>query len=188
MPWQTLQTPSRSRCRPHARRVLTDAHGRCALRYTANRQAKLAADLLAAVAEFAPGQLRQDVPIDTVPGPAHHYRVEPVKVVALRAAQLPLAVRAQLVDAFDNPVTGAGTLRWSTDEGGTVASALTPLAVDGKAQNEWRGDDTRRWVYTVRVEDDQRFEGRIRRYLSAARPAASGPDRARPERLLPQRR
>ncbi|OGV80324.1 MAG: hypothetical protein A3K19_04310 [Lentisphaerae bacterium RIFOXYB12_FULL_65_16] len=142
-----------------ARRALTDANGRFALHYTANRQAKPGADLLAAVAEFAPGPVQQDLIVDTVPGPAHHYRVEPAKVIALRSAQLPLAVRAQLVDAFDNPVSGAGTLRWSTDEGGTVAAAATPLNATGSAQTEWRGDESKRWVYTVRVEDDQGLKG-----------------------------
>jgi hypothetical protein len=143
---------------PRARRGITDGAGVLRVGYSADKKAANDVDLLVASAEFSTAQSATAV-VTTVPGPAHHYRVEPVRVVALRAAQLPLRLTAQLVDAYDNPIPGNRTLQWSTDAGAVIEGAQAALGADGSATASWRGDEAKRWVYRVRVKDDQGLSG-----------------------------
>ncbi|MBM4085353.1 MAG: hypothetical protein FJ272_11230, partial [Planctomycetes bacterium] len=137
---------------PQSRRGLTDEAGRLAVRHIVSRKAAKDADTLIARVEFA------DVPeakttVSTVAGPPHHYRVEPRKVVALKASDLPLALSAQLVDEFDNPVGETRRVTWETDEGAKVLDAAMTLSASGLAKATWKGDDKARWVFSVRVKD-----------------------------------
>lgn len=141
-----------------ARRGIADAAGLLRVTYSADKKAAAPADLLVASAEFCSAQ-PATAAVTTLPGPAHHYRVEPARVVALRAAQLPLRVTAQLVDAYDNPVSGDRILQWSTDAGAVIESAQAALSAGGRATASWRGDEAKRWVYRVRVRDDQGLSG-----------------------------
>lgn len=143
---------------PSQRRGLTDANGQLTVSYSASKGAADIADTLTARCEFTKLAL-VSLPVKTVPGPAHHYRLSPTKVVTLKAAALPLAVSAQLVDEFDNPVKGQGALTWSTDGGGTLQSARKQLSDTGLATATWTGDEAKRWVYHVRVADDQGLTG-----------------------------
>ncbi|MEI6503357.1 MAG: hypothetical protein WCP21_20280, partial [Armatimonadota bacterium] len=143
---------------PIARRGLTNDRGELSVSYTASRRAEAKADTLTTTVEFAK-VTGQSVSVATIPGPAHHYRVSPTKVVAVKAADLPLKASAQLVDEFDNPVTGQRTLKWSTDDGGTLQKAKMKLSNTGLATATWTGDESKRWVYHVRVTDDQGLSG-----------------------------
>jgi hypothetical protein len=141
-----------------SRRGITDAQGRLRVRYLASRKAQAAADVVTAVAEFS-ALPRQEVKVDTVPGEPHHYRVEPTQVLALRPVELPVKLQAQLVDEFDNPVAGVRSLRWTTDEGGSLTDTGTATSAQGSASATWRGDEAKRWVYQLRVSDDQGLTG-----------------------------
>ncbi len=151
-----------------SRRGLTDAAGRLLANYQANRKAAQAADTLVAVAEFTDASARPSPPdgwagperdsfrsrvtVATTPGAPHHYRVEPANVAAIKSRDLPLVVSARLVDEFDNPVNQTRKLVWETDDHAQV----TP---DGDANASWRGDEKKRWVYHVRVKDEQGLTG-----------------------------
>lgn len=141
-----------------ARRGLTDGAGRLSVRYIANRRAQEAADRLVARVEFAEAP-PAEATVATTPGPPHHYRVEPARVIAVRDADLPLGVAAQLVDEFDNPVADRRALTWTTDEHARLTDAAADLDAAGRAEATWRGDERRRWVYRVRVEDDRGLVG-----------------------------
>ena len=153
---------------PQSRRGLTDNDGKLTVRYTANRHATDIADTLYAWREFyegdAFGMSHGGVPpaklvVSTKAGPPHHYRVAPAQVVALKPDKLPLKVSAQLVDEFDNPLPGKRKLVWSTDEPARLANLTPSLDTTGKAFASWRGDERLRWVYRIRVTDDQGLTG-----------------------------
>ena len=74
-------------------------------RSRASRAAQENADTVVARLEFAPPASDRKS-VDTIPWPAHHHRVSPVKVATLREADLPLRLTAQPVDEFDNPAAG----------------------------------------------------------------------------------
>ncbi len=140
------------------RRGLTNDEGRLTVAYTASTRATENADTLRATVEFAgPAQAVQTV--STVPGPPDHYRVEPTSVATLKEAALPLSASAQLVDEFDNPVAESRTIAWSTDEPGAIAQADARLNDKGAARAQWTGIEAQRWVYHIRVRDDQGLEG-----------------------------
>ncbi|MBI3922730.1 MAG: LamG domain-containing protein [Armatimonadetes bacterium] len=141
-----------------ARRGLTDESGQLVLKYVASQRARNAADTLITSAEFAETS-GSKVVVNTLPGPAHHYLVQPSKVVALKPNDLPLAVSAQLVDELDNPVAGARKLTWTTEEGGSLTVAAATSEATGRAKATWRGDESKRWVYRVRVKDAQGLTG-----------------------------
>lgn len=143
---------------PQERRGLTDAAGQLRVNYRASRKALKAADTLTATAEFTAVKTEATA-VDTVPGSPHHYRVSPTKVVALKLADLPLKVTAQLVDEFDNAVAGQRTLQWATDPEAKLLEATPKLQPSGLATARWQGDEGKRWVYTVRVTDAQGLTG-----------------------------
>ena len=60
------------------------------------------------------------------------------------------------MDEFDNPVGDDRKLTWSTDDGGEITQTETGVA---RGAVWWRGDEARRWVYHVRVADDQGLTG-----------------------------
>lgn len=143
---------------PKARRGLTDNSGQLALRYVASRKARTAADVLKAQVEFAEApEVR--VGVNTIAGPPHHYLVQPSKVATLRPAQLPLTVSAQLVDEFGNPVREVRGIAWATDDGAAIAEAARGLDAKGQTKATWRGEEAKRWVYHVRVKDEQGLVG-----------------------------
>lgn len=135
-----------------ARRGLTDARGSLRVGFLASERAGEASDLLVAEAEFGP-PLEARGSVTTVPGPPHHYRVEPARVVTLHPGDLPVEVSAQLVDAFDNPVAQVRPITWSTDEPGRLTQANGHLDAEGIAGARWQGVEKQRWVYHVTVED-----------------------------------
>jgi len=63
------------------------------------------------------------------------------------------------VDKFGNPtpVDAAPKLTWETDQGATVRP--TEQAAGGESFAQWTGDEAARWVYTVRVSDEQGLKG-----------------------------
>lgn len=136
---------------PQGRRGLTDDAGKLTVRYQASRRAAEAADRLLARAEFTRA-LPAEAVVDAVPGPPHHYRVEPTAVVTLDPKTPSLPVSAQLVDQFGNPAGKVRPLRWETEEGGMVTTVAADAATFG-------GKEARRWVYHVRVHDDQGLSG-----------------------------
>ena len=143
---------------PKVRRGLTDESGCLAVKHVANTRAAEAADAIVARVEFATTPEAR-VRVNTVAGPPHHYRVEPAKVVTIKAGDLPVGVSAQLVDEFDNPVPGRRKLTWATDGGATLTDAADAFTGDGSAKATWRGDESKRWVYGVRVQDDEGLSG-----------------------------
>lgn len=141
-----------------ARRGITDPEGRLRVKYVASRAAQENADTVVARLEFAPPASDRKS-VDTIPGPAHHYRVSPVKVATLREADLPLRLTAQLVDEFDNPVAESRAIAWETDAPGSLVQAEEELSAQGVASAQWTGDEGQRWVYTVRVQDESGLAG-----------------------------
>ncbi|MBU0608163.1 MAG: hypothetical protein KKI08_09750, partial [Armatimonadetes bacterium] len=138
-------------------RGLTDANGQLRLLCRVSRRAG-ADDSLTAEASFTT-VAAATATMRTVAGPPQHYRVAPAKVVALKPDKLPLQVSAQLVDEFDNPVPGQRKLTWSTDPEGKLSQPATSLDAKGQAVATWRGDESKRWVYHVRVADDKGLTG-----------------------------
>ncbi|MEN6645572.1 MAG: LamG-like jellyroll fold domain-containing protein [Armatimonadia bacterium] len=142
-----------------SRMGVTGPNGKLVVRYTASRQARKPADALVAQAQFTPVPEAQRVVI-TTPGAPHHYLVQPTKVLALKPDRLPLHLTARLVDEFDNPVANPTPrkLQWSSDERASL-TRTSPSTSAGLGEAAWRGDESQRWVYTVRVKDDQGLTG-----------------------------
>lgn len=141
-----------------ARRGLTNSDGQLAVRYTASQSARPNADTLVAEAEFA-APVPARVTVSTRPGPPHHYRIDPTSVTLLCPREVPLQVSAQLVDEYDNRLPGERSLRWQTDAPGELTDSESRTNAQGLSRATWRGDESQRWVYAVRVEDGDGLRG-----------------------------
>lgn len=165
---------------PSARRGLTDAEGRLEVVLSCSRKAGVKADVLEAKADFASLEASR-ASVDTIPGPPHHYEIQPSRSATVDEKQFPRDIQVQLVDEFGNPLAVAG--RRVTLEAPAGVS-LTPqrLVTDasGKATASLTIDLAKRWVYSVKATDDQGCSG-----ASASISVTSSQARANPIRLLP---
>ena len=152
-----------------ARRALTDGAGEAAFRYRVSRRAGAEADRLQAVAEFGAAPAASVVVAAKALEP-HHYLVDPVRPPVLRPGDPPLAVKATLVDEFNNPLPlGHRVLKWRAS-GGKLLSAKGANAT-------FRGDPSRQWVGRVAVKDADGLSGESA--LISTLPAGPRPNRVR---------
>lgn len=179
---QLLEAPSQRSLAidAQARRGLTDAQGRVSLMLESSRRAGERADQLDAVADFTAVRAAP-VAVAALARAPHHYRVEPVRAACVAGSRLPLLVRVQVVDQYDNPLPVAGrALSLSTDEGATLTPAALVTDARGRAESRLAIDLARRWVCAVRARDAQGLEGQ-----SAPVSVALDTPRPRSIRLLP---
>jgi hypothetical protein len=162
------------------RRGLTDAEGRLEVVLSCSRKAGAKTDVVEAKADFASLEASR-VAVDAIPGPPHHYTIQPSRSTTVDEKRFPRDIQVQLVDEFGNPLAVAG--RRVTLEAPTGAT-LTPqnLVTDasGKAATNLRIDLNQRWVYAIKATDDQGCSG-----TSAAFSVTSSQGRANSIRLLP---
>lgn len=138
-------------------RGLTGPDGRFVVRYEAGRQAG-STDELVARTEF-PDMESQPLRATVQAGPPDHYEVLSLEPRIVPESDMPLPVRAQAVDACGNPLPLEGRgLVWEVAEG-RLEDAAAATGADGSATARLVPDMTRRWVYTVRVTDDQGMTG-----------------------------
>jgi len=139
-------------------RGLTDGEGSIVLSYRASHRAAAAADTILAAAE-CPALDAKPLSVATRPGPPDHYLVHSDQVTILREADAPFPLKAQVVDAFGNALPVAGRkLTWTADDG-RFDSASPATDATGSAAAVFRPDPSHRWVYAVRVRDEQGLSG-----------------------------
>ena len=139
-------------------RGLTDAEGEIVLSYWASHRAAGAADTVLASAEF-PALDAQPLVATAKPGPPHHYVVCSPGVTIFREEKGPFPITAQVVDAYGNPLKAAGRrLNWHVEDSRLASPGATTDSA-GSAKATFLPDLSRRWVYTIRVQDDQALAG-----------------------------
>ncbi|HJN18653.1 MAG TPA: LamG-like jellyroll fold domain-containing protein, partial [Armatimonadota bacterium] len=138
-------------------RGITDDAGKLAITYAASAKAGESADTIIAATEF-PTIQAETVTVDTRAGPPDHYLVHSPKISIHPEADMPLDLAVHLVDAHDNPVPGEAELHWEVADA-TLRDASTATGADGAARATLVPDMRERWVYTVRVKDDQGRSG-----------------------------
>jgi len=139
-------------------RGLTGADGSLTVRLVAGAKvAEHSATVLAAT-EF-PTIEAEPVAIATVPGPPDHYVVLSQDVTIVRAEDAPLALPACVVDACGNRLSLAGRRLTWTVEGGRLEQAQEATDATGAASARLIPDMGNRWVYQVRVTDDEKLSG-----------------------------
>jgi len=164
----------------HTRRGVTDERGRVAVTVRHSRSAARTADTLDAAVDFTQTQA-EAVAVDCLPGPAHHYRVSPVRPQAVAEGQFPLPVTVQIVDQHDNPLPIVGRrVTLSAPAPAALAPAQVVTDARGRAKTTLRVDPAKRWVYWVEARDANGLEGRSGKVsVVLAKP------RANPVGLLP---
>ena len=139
-------------------RGLTDSEGRIVLSYRAGRRAAAAADTILAAAE-QPLLEAKPMPIATRTGPPDHYLVHSDQVSILHEADGPFPLKAQVVDAFGNALPiGGRKVTWTVHDG-RLDSPVPATDATGSATAVLRPNLSRRWVYAVRVRDEQGLSG-----------------------------
>jgi hypothetical protein len=139
-------------------RGITGADGGLRARLVAGAKVAEASATVLAAAEF-PTIEAVPVPIATVPGPPDHYVVLTGGVTIVPEADAPLPVPAYVADACGNRLSVAGRrLTWSVD-GGRLEQAQEATDAAGSASARLVPDMADRWVYHVRVQDDQGLSG-----------------------------
>ncbi len=154
------------------RRGLTDAEGRLEVVHVCSRLAGPQVDMLAATADRTEVRAAP-VAVDTLPGPAHHYRVAPERALALQQAQFPIQLSVQLVDELDNPLPVAGRRVELSAADGMIEPALAATDDRGQVTATLGIDAGKRWVYQVAVKDSDGLagtSGKITVALDSARP------------------
>ncbi|HQK92108.1 MAG TPA: hypothetical protein PLD23_01310 [Armatimonadota bacterium] len=138
-------------------RGLTGPDGRFVVRYEAGRQAGSTDELIART-EF-PDMGSEIIRATVQAGPPDHYIVLSPEPIIVPEVDTPLLVRAQVADVCGNPLPLEGRkLSWEVAEG-QLDGAAPATAADGSATARLVPDMARRWVYTVRVTDDQGLTG-----------------------------
>lgn len=175
-----LESPQAIAVNERMIRALTDADGRCQVTLHASRRAGANADAVAAKADFTK-VASPVVSIATVPGPAHHYRIEPNTALAVGPEAFPKQFRAQLVDEFDNPLAVPGrSLTWSGSPGLALAQPGGTTDAQGVAQVGVAADASQACQFSLGVRDAEGLTGR-----SGTLVLAQAKPRPNPVRLLP---
>lgn len=138
------------------RRALTGPGGEAEFCLAAGRRAGRSARLFAE-AEFADGA-KGSAEISVQPGPPSQYRVGDPGVMIVPESKMPLRLRAMAADRCGNPVPLPGRrLEWQIADAIAAQGSVTASADGGEIA--LAPDMTRRWVYRIRVRDDQGLTG-----------------------------
>lgn len=140
------------------RRAVTATDGTAQFVLVAGRRAAPASDRLRLTAAVSTATAA--LAVDTVTGPAHHYRVEPAQVTVLRRADLPVTLTAQIEDEAGNalPVPGR-TLTFALPEGATLDPAQPVTDNQGRARARLSLDPAKRWVWRLEAADNEGLKG-----------------------------
>jgi len=144
---------------PQKRRGLTDAEGRLEMVLACSRKAGAKADQLVVKADFTSLEA-PTVGVDTLPGPPHHYEIQPNRPVCVDEKQFPWDIFLQLTDEFGNPLSVAGRVVWlEVPNGAQIQPNCVVTDSSGRAWATLQVDTDKRWVYQVKATDNAGCSG-----------------------------
>jgi len=156
---------------PRLRRALSDGRGRVSVALQASTQAGESIDRLEATADFASDSARIAAHFSTRPGPADHYRVWPLQAVFVPQDEPYVPIRAQLVDAYNNPLQVADQrVTLSAPTGTTIEPSQGRSDARGRLDARLSFMPGERRVASVAVRDEAGRQGQSARICLVARP------------------
>lgn len=138
------------------RRALSNGAGEADFRLAAGRRAGTALRI-EAEAEFG-GGVRAALELPVRGGKPSAYAVGEPGVTILPEERMPLRLRIVATDACGNEVSWPGRrIEWRSEEARTAGGQA--VTAENGVEVSWEPDLARRWVYRVRVKDDEGLEG-----------------------------